>query len=538
MFDEGFDFVLEKIELKYLVPFRKRFKLRQKEIKKLPLGIRLRRLFEKLGPTFIKFGQILSLRPDVVGGEVARELEKLQERAQPFSPKIAKQIIEQELGKPIGKVFKRFDEKPSAAASLAQVHRAILKTGEIVALKIQKPNIKEKIEEDIHLMFHLAHLLEKIPEIALRRPVDLVKEFSDWTLRELDFYFEGQTAERFRKSLENVRGSKVPAVYWDYTTPRLLTMEFVDGININNAKALERAEIDTKKLAKIGFEGLFRQIFIDGFFQADPHPGNFFALKDEAGEDVLCFHDFGMVGYLSGEDKDKMMRAISSFVKKDIEGYLNSILNFVVLERDADKEGFLREARLISEKFMFAPLDTRAVVKVLPEILHVSLKYGVRFPGNLALLARSLLIMSNVGLKLDQAFDINKAAEDFVIKATLEKFKPDKLLYDLPSQILDYAEMLKRLPERTRNLLQKIEKGEISVKIDLDEFRNLKTELDRENDIRIFSILTAIVFLGSAILTAAKSSLAIFGVSLGYAGLGISGLMILWLLRLMRQKAK
>lgn len=558
MFDEGFDFVLEKIELKYLVPFQKRWRFPKKEIKEVPLGIRLRRLAEKLGPTFVKFGQILSLRPDLVGKEIAEELGKLQDRVAPFSSKIAKEIVQQELVTPPipplkarggkGELFKKFEEKPRAAASLAQVHRAISKNGDTLALKIQRPNIRETIEQDIHLMLHLAKLLEKIPEIALRQPVALVKEFADSIMKELDFELEGQRYDRFRLTAEKVRGAKVPKVYWEYTTPKLLTMEYVEGIRISDIKALKKEGIEPKNLAKIGFEVLLRQIFIDGIFQADPHPGNFFALKNERGEDTLCFHDFGMVGYLAREDRDKMLKAISAFVQKDAEEFLERVMEFVSLEEGADitasaqeiqrnREGFLREARTIVEKFIFSA-DTKSVVVVLPEVLRIGFRYRIIFPTNFALLARSLFVMSNVGLMLDPDFDINEAARKFINRAILEKIKPKKLFKELPEKFFDYAEFLKQLPERTQKLLEKIEKGEINVKINLQEIKNLKAELDRENDIRIFSIVTAMIFLGSVILAVAGSAISFFGIPLGHIGLGVSGLMVLWLIGLVRQKAR
>ncbi len=538
MFDEGFDFVLEKVELKYLVPLWKRLRFSKKEIKEVGLGIRLRRLFEKLGPTFIKFGQILSLREDLVGKDIARELEKLQDAAPHFPWRAAQETLKRELGKPIDKIFKEIDAKPKAAASLAQVHRAILKNGEVVALKIQRPEIRETIERDIHLMLHLAGVLEKIPEIALRRPVSLVKEFAETTLRELDFELEGQRYDRFRLTSQKVRGAKVPQVYWDYTTPRLLTMEYVDGVRVDNVRALKKAGINPKNLAKIGFGVLLRQIFIDGIFQADPHPGNFFALKDEAGNDTLCFHDFGMVGYLNKEDRSKMLKAISAFIKKDAEEYLERVAEFVSSGEEADKEGFLREARTVVEKFMFSAVDTKSLVKVLPEVLRVGLKYKIIFPTNLAFFARSLLIMANVGLKFDPEFDINQAAREFMTQVTLEKIQPEKFLKELPDKFFDYAEFLKSLPERTGKLLEQFEKGELNIKINLEEIKNLKAEFDRENDIRVFAILTGVVFLGSVILLAARVAIFIFGTSLGYVGFGVSALMILWLVKLIRQKAK
>ncbi len=538
MFDEGFDFVLRNIELRYLVPLGKRLRFKMEEKKEIPLGIRLRRLFEKLGPTFVKFGQILSMRPDLVGQETADELSKLQDRASPFDPRAAKHLIEKELGKPISKFFKQFDEKPAAAASLAQVHRAVLKNGEVVALKIQRPQMKEIIEEDVHLMFHLAKLLEKMPEIAIRRPVDLVKEFAESTFTELDFELEAQRMERLRQSAEQVKNAKVPKVFWAHTTTRLLTMEYVEGKRIDDAKALKKADINPKNLAKIGAEVLFRQYFIDGFFQADPHPGNFFALKDDYGNDVLCLHDFGMVGFLNHESRSGMLKCISTFAAGNVEGYIESIMRFAILGEGADIEGFRRKARLIAEKMFFSPSKARAIAQILQDILNAALGFRVRFPTNLALFARSFFILSNVGAKLDPDFDLTAVANKFLKIAAAKEVKSLTKFEGVPSKIFEYIQFAKYLPERTQKLLEKIEKGELDVKINLSEIKNLKAELDRENDIRIFAILTGTIFIGSVILTATENRLALFGAPVGYIGLAISVAMFLWLLRLIKQKAR
>ncbi|MEA3329842.1 MAG: AarF/ABC1/UbiB kinase family protein [Nanoarchaeota archaeon] len=538
-FEEGLGFVVDKLELRYYIPIKKRWGLKVKrQVKKraeISLEIRFRKTFERLGPTFVKLGQHLSLRPDLVGEKFAKEFEKLQDRVLPFSSAKVIEIIENGFEKPIKEVFKKFNKKQIAAASLAQVHKAILKNGKVVAVKVQRPHIKEIMERDIHLLFYFARLAEKhIKEIRSLNLVKVVSEFSDWTMGELDFSVEGQRADRFRENFKNEPQIKIPEIYWKYTNSRILTMEFIQGVKIDDKKEMKRLKINSKELADVGLRTLLRQMLVDGFFHADPHPGNFLALKNN----VLCLYDFGIVSSVNEETRVKLLKCITFFASKDIEGYLNSIFDLAEVKEGADKKSFEREARNIIEKIIYSPFKKKNIVSGFHKIFILGGKYGIYFPSNLALFAKAMLTIEIVGLRLNPNLDLNKEIKKFANTALIRSIKPKKLAVDLQISAFEYLNFIKKLPKRTLNLMDKIEKGEVGVKINLKELQDFKQELDRQNDIRVVSVITATIFLGSVILLAIEGKAIIMGISFGKFGLGITAFLVAWIFYLVNKKAK
>ena len=279
IFEAGGGILIEKTRLKYLVPWKCRLHCffnppkTEKCLWRMKGGSEtlspevLRLVLEKLGPTFIKLGQVLSLRADVVGEKISVELSKLQSDVPPFSYEEARQIITEEFKATPEKLFKSFEKKPLAAASLAQVHRAHLKDGTEVAVKIQRPNIKNTIEQDIHILFSLGHLAERfIPEIRPYQPLRVIKEFADWTLRELNFKVEGNNAERFRSAFKDNPQINIPTIFWNLTTPRVLTMSLIHGVKADDMAGIRRLGSDPRQLALNGVGAVFQQFLIDGFF--------------------------------------------------------------------------------------------------------------------------------------------------------------------------------------------------------------------------------------------------------------------------------
>jgi ubiquinone biosynthesis protein len=325
----GGRYLLERLKVLYLVPWNLRLRARfggEAGRRLVPPGAGhalsppvLRELLETLGPTFVKLGQILSLRPDFVGEDISRELSSLQSYVPPFPFREVERIIEEDLGKAPGEAFYRFDPEPVAAASLAQVHRAVLGDGTPVAVKVQRPDIRKTIEQDIRLLRYFAHLAEKfVPEVRAYNPVKVVEEFADWTGRELDFAVEGHNAERFRFAFRDNPFIEIPRVYWEFTTRRVLTMEYVEGVRVDDARAIEEHGLDPKEIALNGVNAQLQQILIDGFFHADPHPGNSFALPGN----VLCFCDFGIVGYLSESQRRELTGCFVAFANRDLDHFL------------------------------------------------------------------------------------------------------------------------------------------------------------------------------------------------------------------------
>ncbi|MBI3337305.1 MAG: AarF/ABC1/UbiB kinase family protein [Candidatus Staskawiczbacteria bacterium] len=536
VFESGGGVLVAKMRLKYLVPWSCKIHcffhprspkkcLVQMEGDKVVLSSQMvSEVLEKLGPTFIKLGQVLSLRADVVGEEISEELSKLQSNVQPFSYEQVRQIIINEFREPPEKIFKSFEKKPVAAASLAQVHRAYLKDGTEVAVKIQRPNIRATIEHDIHILFSLAHLAERfMPELRPYQPVRVVKEFADWTLQELDFKVEGNNAERFRFAFKDNKYINIPKIYWELTTSKILTMDFVHGVKANDVSGIRKLESDSKQLALHGVGAVFQQFLIDGFFHADPHPGNFFAMKG----DILCLHDFGMVGYLAPEQRRELVSCFVAFENKDIDGFLRHFMHLAATSEISDVSGFQKDASEILSELLFTP-NQPSIAWAFFRLINKGAGRQINFPADLALFGKAIITTEAMGMKLYPEFNFNKELQPFVQKAFNAYLNPKKALNNLKTDIFDYLDFLKNLPEKTQILLKKMEKNDFGVKIDVSELLGIKTEFDRQNDVRVLGGITGVLFIISSIFAYFEGIKSIGGLSFSAIGLIASVILFLW----------
>lgn len=473
---------------------------------------RLRELFEKLGPTFVKFGQMLSVRSDLVGSAMAAEMAKLQRDARSFAFRDNK----------FKKQFKSFEEKPFAAASLAQVHRAVLKNGTRVAVKIQRPGIRPQIENDLHIMAVLAHLLEEhVTEIRPLRPVRLIKEFADWTIRELDFEVEGSNLDRLRHNFAENPRVRVPRVFWKYSSSNVLVMELIEG------KPLEKVRpSDRRALADIGVRAALQQFFIDGFFQADPHPGNFVALPGP----VLVFHDLGQVGYLPRATRSELVACLTAYLARDTENYTKHLLDLAEIGAESDIPGFKHDVQNALDRVMYKPTAKKKISAAFAEVIALSVRRGIYFPTDLVLLSKALLTIESVGRKLYPSFDLDAALRPALNEAIKHELSPRRIARDLQTEFFDYAEFTRSLPGRLADLLKKVETGSLGVKLDFDELRGLKREFDRQNDERVLAMIVVALFIGSAAILSSPVVTAT-GLLLGRIGLGLTAVLFVWLIK-------
>jgi ubiquinone biosynthesis protein len=556
LFEEGLSFLVDGLRLRYLVPGRRRLvcvmRRGAKECRRVafgqqvdpPMEVRFRRAFERLGPTFVKLGQLLSLRPDIVPPEFIREFVKLQDSVKTLAPGVAEKIVERELGQPIENVFRDFDVSPLAAASLAQVHRATLKDGTAVAVKVQRPGIVETVGNDIHIFVYFAQLLEKyMPESRRYQPVRVAREFAEWTLRELDFEVEGANMDRFKADFKDDSGVFIPSVYWDFTTKAVLVMDLSRGVKIDDLDGLKRADIDRKEIALIGLRAGFREFFVTGFFHADPHPGNLMALPPpkggESGEKaspLLCMHDFGMVGTLSTRSRFELAGCFSSFLSKDVDGYLRHITDLVETSEGADLAAYLNEVRTIITGVVFKPSQRKSVASSFYRVLLSAARHGIRFPTDLILLGRAFLTLESVGLMLYPEVDLHTELRPFLGEVLRNELSPQTLLKEAGSSAFDALYFIKRLPEQTRALLDKLEKGEVGVKIDLQELHDLKAEFDRQNDVRVLGVMVAALFVAAAVAMRLDQKALAAGISLGQLGFAISIVLTVWIFILVRRR--
>ena len=318
--------------------------------------------------------------------------------------------------------------------SLAQVHRAHLKDGTEVAVKIQRSNIKTIIEQDIHILFSLAHLAERfVPEPRPYQPLRVIKEFADWALRELNFKVEGNNAERFRFAFKDNQYIHIPIIYWELTTPRILTMEFAHGVKADDKAGIRKLGSNPKQLALNGVGAFFQQFLIDGFFHADPHPGNFFAMKDN----VLCLHDFGMVGYLTPEQRKELVSCFVAFENKDIDGYLKHFMHLAMTSEKSDISGFQKDASEILSKLFFTP-DQPSIAWAFFRLINKGAQREIKFPADLALFGKAIITTEAMGMKLYPQFDFNKELQPFVEKALRAYLDPIKAIQTLKNDFTLY----------------------------------------------------------------------------------------------------
>jgi ubiquinone biosynthesis protein len=544
LFEEGLSFFVDDLRLRYLVPLRSRIIMRLRgvaprpsaEPPEPPLEVRFRRAFERLGPAWVKLGQVLSMRTDIIPEHFAAEFAKLQDAVRPLAPGVAEKIVEDELRQPIENVFSEFEVKPVAAASLAQVHRATLHDGTRVAVKVRRPGIERQVKTDIHILATLTRLLEEhLPESRRFRPSRVAREFADWTLRELDFEAEGANMDRFRAFFTEESSIVIPRVHWKHTTKGVLTIDLLEGVKIDDLDGLSKAGIDRKALALLGLNAGFRQFFVEGFFHADPHPGNLVALKGENGP-RLGMYDFGMVGTLSEKSRYELLSCFACFLNKDVDGYARHVLDLAENPDEGDADAFVRDVRGVVTGVLYKPTDRKGVAFAFYNVLLAGARRGIVFPADLVLLGKAFLTLETLGLRLYPEIDLDAEFRPFVGKVMREEFSPAKIAREAQSSAFDTLHFLKRLPERTRALFERIEHGEIGVRIDLKELHDLKAEFDRQNDVRILAVLAVALLVASAVVLRVDAILSAWRVPLGQAGFATSFILVIWLFLLIRKR--
>lgn len=500
----GFGFLLNKLNLMDFLPYHQRIKKNaDEEAAELSRGERLRLALTELGATFIKFGQILSTRPDLVPKDIIVELEKLQDRVPSVSFEQIQIEIEKELGAPIQELFKYFDEEPLAAASIGQVHKACLKSGEHVVLKIRRPNINEEIETDLEILFDLARLAEK--HSALGRHynlLEIVEEFAWGLKKELDYTSEGRNCERMENNFAGDNSVKIPKVFWEYSTSRVLTMEYIDGVKLSNYEVLEKKGYNRKTIADNLARAILKQILFDGFFHADPHPGNIAVQENNC----VCFMDFGLMGYLSDERKKQVVKLVFALVSKDSSKIVRAVLDMGALNKDTNLEKLKRDMDMLISLYYSIPLSKINFGQVLTEMLELAFQHKVKIPTELTIMAKSLITLEGVLKELDPTIRIVEIAEPFAAKLLMHKLKPSNISKEVKDNFEDIFEIVFNIPKKTEEILDKTLKDNMSIKIEhknlswvLTYFERLANKLSFSIVLLSFSIVMAGLVISSSI---------------------------------------
>lgn len=527
----GFGQFIEILNLQRFIPLRKRIKYfsRWQEVERHTIPERLRMAFAELGPSFIKLAQVLSSRPDLITTEYADEFKKLQDRVPPFSSDRAGQIIEAEFNVPVNEAFSEFDAYPVAAASIAQVHNAVLNTGEKVIVKIQRPHIGEIIETDIAVMKAVARLMLKyIPESRYFDPRGIVDEFARTVKRELDFISEAKNAQRFRRNFEGKDDICIPAVYPEMLSGKVIVMERIEGVRIDDIQGIDSLGIDRRELAQRGVDAYFKMIFEDGFFHADPHPGNIFVMEDGR----IGIMDFGIVGWLTTDMMENIASAFLAVLSKDFDRLIDLYIDLGLVVEEVDIESFKREfkADLV---YLLEPLYDATISEVnFPEYLealtHLVIKHGLKVPSDLLLMNKTILILDNIGRQLDPSFNAVTAVEPYAAKLVKNRMSPQRVLDKTKDNLAEIGGIIVDTPKQINRLLRKTLRDEVSFKVNPIGMEKLITDIDRSSNRISFSLVIAATIIGSSMLVQSDIGGKIFGLST----VGVIGFIVAFLLGL------
>jgi ubiquinone biosynthesis protein len=457
---------------------------------------RMRRAIEELGPTFVKFGQIMSTRPDVLPPELITELKKLQDHVAPLPFSEIRKVIVAECPDHES-CFISIEETPLASASIAQVHRATLKDGTTVALKVQRPGIKDIIETDILILESFAERVERYyPQYKVYNPSGIVADFAVQIRKELDFIRDGRNADRLRFNMQDLEKIRVPKIYWEYSTRQLLVMEFIDGVRIDHVDEITASGIDPREIASRGFYAYMQQIFEDGFFHGDPHPGNLLVSKDG----TINFLDFGIVGVIYPERRFYFIHLLTAMIYQDPELMIEA-LEHLGITIDESERDYLREdiyqAMLDAEGASIGQYSFTSMSEALTETLR---HYQIVMPQNLMLMIKVIVMVLDVGVTLDPSFNFGEKVEPYVRKLGMRENILNQFLYRASHSFLQTVDGVLDLPRNINKTLRQLSTGTIKIDIVDSDILKLQQSLDRTSDKILIGLIIAGVVVGSSLV--------------------------------------
>ncbi len=501
---------------------------RRERMEKLTRFERIRMAVEELGPTFIKLAQVLSTRPDLVPLELTQEMEKLQDQVPPFPFAEVREIVESELKARLEDRFQRFEETPLAAASIGQVHRAQLRSGEEVVVKVQRPGIRKVIEVDLEILYLLATLIEKyVEEAGFQRPTRIVEEFARTLGKEIDYHIEASHAERFARQFLNHPSIYVPRIYREFSTSRLLTMEYIQGIKVSETSILEEKGFDQKAIASRGADLILEQVFKHGFFHADPHPGNVFILP----ENIICYLDYGMMGSVDRQTRGDFADILYGVVRRDESRIVQALLKIVEWDVEPDRRALERDIADFMGLYLHKPLKEIRIDNLLKQVLEVITRHKLRFPPDIFLMGKAMGTTEGIGLLLDPDFDLTKRVTPFIARIRLDRLDPRRVLGEFLDSGADLVQLLKEIPGDLGGILRQVRQGRVRINVEHREMETFSSHMERASNRISFSLLVSALIIGSSLILRANIGPSLWGIPLlGLLGFIVAGILGIGLL--------
>ena len=528
----GFGWLVLSLHLERFVPFGRRLlkhRMGLEEAEAPSAAARIARVLEELGPTYVKLGQVLGSRQDLLPPPFIKEFRKLQDRVQPFPTEEARAAIEEELGAPAERLFAAFAPEPFAAGSIAQAYKARTKDGRPVVVKVRRPGVRDVLEADLDILGRLALLAERyVPEYRVLRPVLMIEEFAQTVRRETDFIAEASSTERFRQAFQADPTVVVPRVLWELTGPGVLTLELIEGIPATDAAALAAAAVDRKTLARNLTSCFMRQYFDLGLFHADPHPGNL-VVQPPARLGIL---DFGQMGRLSEAMRSKLSTLLMAGLAREFDIVVDVLDDLDTLPDDLDAERFKGDLAALVDKYAGIPLQRMDLRGLFEELTGAARRHRIVLPRDFVLLGKSLVTMGGVALDLDPEVSVVELVRPKMRSLAAEKVSPKHLASRGLQTAYHVAALVEHGPRQVRELARKLNRGRLQMIFRHENLDRLITELDRSSNRLAFAVIVAAVILGSAVITQAKVGPDLPGTDvpvLGLLGFLVAGMLGIWL---------
>ncbi|ATW26438.1 ABC1 kinase family protein [Candidatus Formimonas warabiya] len=483
----GFGVLIEQLGIFRYLKIRKRFSNPgDNPGTRISTGERLKLSCEELGPTFIKIGQLLSTRSDIFPPDITEELEKLQDFVPPFPFEDVRALIEDEFEDHLEHIFQEFHQEPLAAASVSQVHYARLHAGKPVAVKVQRPGIEKNVELDLSILKDLAHFLDQHTHYGKMYDFhNMVRELENTLRDELNFMKEAENAETFRKNLRQDQGIKIPDIKWMYTTKRVLTMEYIQGSRITSFDELDTRGIDRTIVAKNLATSLFQQILRDGFFHADPHPGNILVLPDH----TVVLLDLGMVGRLSEKRKTLFLNLFIGVGTGNTRKVIKAIAGLNTMNQRVGLKKFEKDMDILVDRYLTMPLNQIKVGEVLHEIFKLAMKYHVKIPQEFTLLAKTLATLQGVVEKLDPSLNVLDVIKPITNKLVYQTWSVPKIGHRAMRVLFDYQDLLSEFPVIMADFLKKVEDDDFSLQWEIKNMEQIQQRFDKVANRIVFSLV-------------------------------------------------